>query len=382
MESEVNSIDAQSRPAPEAEPDISAIVLEQADRLFHEHVTPAVQADADRSVWPTDLWRAVEEAGLTLALVPEHAGGFGLPPDDALRVIRRSAWAAAPIPLAETMVAAGLWSLTGGDVPEGSLTLGPVNQADAITAERRAGGWRLDGRVRRIPWGSAAGNVLLHAVSTDGEPLVALVPSDTLDWASRRNLADEPRDRLSLSGLDVRWDAVHPAPAACRDGFLPLGALIRSQQMVGALERALDHALLHAGERRQFGRSLSKFQAVQHMLAEAAGHFAAATAAADLAAAEWSAAGGLEAGAEAVAELAFPIAVAKARTGEAAGIVAAIVHQVHGAMGFTQEHPLHYSTRRLWSWRDEFGGESHWQAEIGRLVCSRGGAALWERLAT
>jgi acyl-CoA dehydrogenase len=51
-------------------------------------------------------------------------------------------------------------------------------------------------------------------------------------------------------------------------------------------------------------------------------------------------------------------------------------------MGFTQEHPLHYSTRRLWSWRDEFGGESHWQAEIGRLVCSHGGVALWRRLTT
>ncbi len=64
------------------------------------------------------------------------------------------------------------------------------------------------------------------------------------------------------------------------------------------------------------------------------------------------------------------MAVAKARVGEAAGKVAEVCHQVHGAMGFTQEHPLHFATRRLWSWRDEFGHETFWQERIGRLVCS------------
>ena len=46
--------------------------------------------------------------------------------------------------------------------------------------------------------------------------------------------------------------------------------------------------------------------------------------------------------------------------------------------GFTQEHPLHFATRRLWSWRDEFGNEAFWQERIGRLVASRGGEALWQ----
>jgi acyl-CoA dehydrogenase len=77
----------------------------------------------------------------------------------------------------------------------------------------------------------------------------------------------------------------------------------------------------------------------------------------------------------------FAVAVAKARTGEAAGKVAEIAHQVHGAMGFTHEHPLHFATRRLWSWRDEFGSDAYWQERIGRLVCEAGGAALWPRLA-
>ena len=74
---------------------------------------------------------------------------------------------------------------------------------------------------------------------------------------------------------------------------------------------------------------------------------------------------------------AFEVAAAKVRTGEAAGLGAGIAHQCHGAIGFTYEHSLHFVTRRLWSWRAEFGAESHWAAHIGREVASRGGEELW-----
>ncbi|MBV9758703.1 MAG: acyl-CoA dehydrogenase, partial [Alphaproteobacteria bacterium] len=131
----------------------------------------------------------------------------------------------------------------------------------------------------------------------------------------------------------------------------------------------LDYALDYANQRKQFGRPIGKFQAVQHMLAEGAGHYAAAAAAAEMAAEAFGTPG-----------FDFAVAVAKARAGEAAGKVAEVAHQVHGAMGFTQEHPLHFATRRLWSWRDEFGNEAYWQERIGRLVCARGGDALWPLL--
>jgi alkylation response protein AidB-like acyl-CoA dehydrogenase len=76
----------------------------------------------------------------------------------------------------------------------------------------------------------------------------------------------------------------------------------------------------------------------------------------------------------------FDIAVAKIRAGEAVGIGAGIAHQVHGAIGFTYEHSLHFATRRLWSWRAEFGSESQWAAELGRRVTARGADALWSDL--
>ncbi|MBO0851705.1 MAG: acyl-CoA dehydrogenase, partial [Pseudonocardia sp.] len=76
----------------------------------------------------------------------------------------------------------------------------------------------------------------------------------------------------------------------------------------------------------------------------------------------------------------FAIAVAKARTGEAAGAVARIAHQVHGAIGFTLEHDLRLATTRLWAWREEDGSDAHWHAEIGRRALAEGADGLWPLL--
>jgi acyl-CoA dehydrogenase len=149
---------------------------------------------------------------------------------------------------------------------------------------------------------------------------------------------------------------------------------VRAQQMAGALEHILDQSVQFALDRVQFGRPIAKFQAVQHNLAQLAGEAAAAGAAAD-AAAEAIAGSGI-AGATVPAE----VAIAKVRVGEAASTGAAIAHQVHGAMGFTREHSLHHSTRRLWAWREEFGNETYWSMRLGRMVAANGADALWPTL--
>ncbi len=349
--------------------ELSAVVIDQADRLFRGEVTKERMAAAGGGEWPSAIWEAVEQAGLPWALVPEAQGGPGLSPPDALRLIRRAGYYTLPVPLAETMIAAALWAEASGAPIAGTASLAPTTAADRIGIEREAQGYVLNGRAQRVPWGRQVGHVLIYAEDRAGSAHLALLPRGLAPVQPNRNLANEPRDTLLLDGIVLPEEAVRPAPPACNEGFLLFGALVRAQQMVGAMERCLDYALAYAMERKQFGRPIGRFQAVQHMLADAAGQYAAAAAAAEL-------------GAEAygTAELAFAVAIAKARVGEAAGKVAEVCHQVHGAMGFTQEHPLHFATRRLWSWRDEFGHETFWQERIGRLVCEAGGAALWPRL--
>jgi acyl-CoA dehydrogenase len=141
-------------------------------------------------------------------------------------------------------------------------------------------------------------------------------------------------------------------------------------QMAAALERVLEWTVQYAGERHQFGRPLSKFQAIQQGLAEMAGEVVAVNAVTD------AAVQAVERGENVV----LAAAAAKVRAGAAVEVVARMAHQVHGAIGFTDEHKLHHLTRRLWSWRDEAGTELHWSRVLGAGLVARGGDGLWAAL--
>ena len=346
--------------------EIEGAVLDQADRLFIQQATRAVLAEADGGAFPHAVWQAVEDAGLPSATVPDALGGSGLERRAGLLLVRRAAYHNLPVPLAEVMLARDLWAELTGSLDEGCMTVAGANGGDDVSLTLDGPDWLLSGSLRRVPWGRAADAVLLTVPGPDGQTRWVRAPAGSFTTTPGTNLANEPRDTLVFERARLPASAVktgHPAR-----NLLSYGALMRVHQMVGAMQRALDLAVDYAMVRVQFGRTISKFQAVQQMLAEAAGHLAAAVASADAT---------LDAADDA---LPLAVAMAKARVGEAAGRVAATAHQVHAAMGFTQEHHLHYSTRHLWSWRDEFGSEPFWQRQVGRFVCGIGGEALWPLL--
>ena len=339
--------------------ELQTILADTVSRLFTDRVTLDVRESAEKGQWPAALWQVVEENGLTLPQIPEARGGGGGTWQDAGIVVSATGRFAVPLPLAETMVGAWLLSECGLDVPMGPLTVAPVNPADRLSLGRDGVGWRLSGTATRLPWGRAAEHVV---VAADG--MIALVAAGHARVEADVNLALEPRDTLVWTGVPVAGAA--PAGRLPADACWLYGALVRSAQMAGGLESLLAQTVRYVSERKQFGRPIGSFQAIQHQLALLAGHTAAAGSAAANA---FRAAGRGDA--------AFEIAVAKARTGEAAGLGAGIAHQCHGAIGFTYEHALHFVTRRLWSWRAEFGAESYWAAEIGRGVARRGADSLW-----
>jgi acyl-CoA dehydrogenase len=349
--------------------EVFSIVLEQADRLFEGEVTRERLAAFDCGEAQNDIWRSIAQAGLHLALVSESNGGAGLTARQGFRLMRRAGYFTLPVPLAETMLANWAWSEAGGELLSAMSSIGPANPSASLSLHSDESIQRLSGSAENLPWGAGVGHAVLFVHDAEGAPFLASVALESM-LPGRRNLAFEPHAGLQLDALPIAAVSLRPAPAVLREmGFVAVGALMRCQQMVGAMEHCMDYAIAYAMERQQFGRPIAKFQAIQHMLAEAAGHYAASVAAADLALDAW----GRD-------DFTFNVALAKARIGEAAGKVAEVCHQVHGAMGFTQEHPLHYCTRRLWSWRDEFGGESYWQQRIGESVCAAGGEALWPRL--
>lgn len=311
-----------------------AMLIESAERLFADLMDGDARLDAG---WSAGAWKVIEEMGLPLALVPEEAGGFGVEVPDALALVRLAGFHALPLPLAETMVANRLLAQTGLPLAEGVAAFA----SDAND---------------RVPWGSQAQVVVL--VQSDGK--VARIERP-LAVQPGSNMAGLPRDMMNLStaGATGSGHIDHPP--------ILWGAALRTLQIAGALERVLALTIAHVSERQQFGRPLSKFQAIQHELARLGSEVAAASASADMAA-------------EAIAGASDPtlaIAAARVRTGEAVGIATSIAQQLHGAIGFTQEHVLHRFTTALWSWRDEYGGHGHWTQILGRAALAAGGEAYW-----
>jgi acyl-CoA dehydrogenase len=259
------------------------------------------------------------------------------------------------------MIARWLLAGAGIDAPQGPLTLANVERNGRFALRREGERWRIEGRAANVPWAAEARGVVACA-----EHQVALIPRDALDLRPGRSLAGEPRDDIAF---DTVVEAKH-LDSVDATAVYRLGALTRAVMMAGALDEVLALTVQYANDRVQFGRPIGKFQAIQQQLSVLAENVAAAGVVAGTA---------VEAVARDGAQH-FSIAVAKARCGEAAGKVAEIAHQVHGAIGFTHEHRLHHLTRRLWSWRDEFGVESEWQVELGRLAASKGGEGLWPLL--
>ena len=346
--------------------ELGSLLSDTVTRLFGALATKELIESAEQGAWPEKLWRALEEGGLTLPLVPEAAGGAGGRWLDAHVVVRAAGRHTAPVPLAETIIAGWLLSRAGLEVPFGPLTLAPVDARETLSLGRRDGALTVTGTATRVPWGRHAGHVVIVA-DVDGRATVALVPASAARISEGTNLAREPRDTLVFDGAPVLASAA--AAGVTRDAIRLHGAMARAAQMAGALDSCLEQAVRYATERKQFGRPIGSFQVIQQNLAVLAGHVAASGIAAE------SAFRAADRG-----DARFEIAVAKIRVGEAAGVGAGIAHQTHGAIGFTYEHALHFATRRLWSWRAEFGSESAWARELGEHVAARGADALWTDL--
>lgn len=341
------------------------LLSDTVGRVFGALATKELIESAEQGVWPEKLWGALEEGGLTLPLVSEAAGGAGGTWLDAHVVVRASGRHTAPVPLAETIIAGWLLSRAGLEVPFGPLTIAPVHAGEALTLARRGGALAVSGTATRVPWGRHAGHVVTVA-DVDGRPSIALIATSGARISEGANLAREPRDTLTFDGATVLAAAASDVTA---DTIRLYGAMARAAQMAGALDACLEQAVRYATERKQFGRPIGSFQVIQQNLAVLAGHVAASGIAAE------SAFRAADRG-----DARFEIAVAKIRVGEAAGVGAGIAHQTHGAIGFTYEHSLHFATRRLWSWRAEFGSESAWARELGASVAARGADALWRDL--
>jgi acyl-CoA dehydrogenase len=335
----------------------SNLIREAAHRLFAQHVTNDVLHRAEGGEWPEALWDAVEEAGFLDTLADQDSTPADRAANTAV-LLRASGRHLTPIPLGETIVVRALLAARKVKAPRGPLSFAVLDGHTHTHGDHA----HLEGRAARVAFGRHATHVLLAAA--DGKEAV-LIATRRGKLAHDVNIAGEARDDLSFG--DTAGTTV---PGLCGHDLLYAGAALRSASMAGALERVLMQTVEYARTRVQFGKPIASFQAIQQQLAVLAGHAAAAGMAADAAIADL----------ENPAALRRSAAAAKVRCGEAVGAATSIAHQVHGAIGITKEHSLHFATRRLWSWRAEFGSESYWAEQLGRTAAQAGAEAYWPSL--
>jgi acyl-CoA dehydrogenase len=340
--------------ATSADPDLLAVLTELFDDYRATRPAPGATVELDHG-----LWQRLESLGLTRLTGREEAGGSGGGWTDAAALLGLAAAASAPVPLAEHDVLGGWLLDEAGLDNDGGIR--SVCRPDPT------------GVALNVTWARDASRVVALWEDRD-QWRVADVPVERIGLEEGRNLAGEPSDTVEFDLADLERGTV--VAHEIGEQFHLRGALARSTQVVGAMERIVEVVLTHARERVQFGRPIGRFQAVQQLVSDLAAETALARAATDAAVARAAASDWQDRG------MLFAVGVAKSCVGHGASVVVRNAHQVLGAIGTTLEHELHTLTKPVLVRRSEFGSVHEWDETLTTLAASAGHDRLWTLITT
>ena len=287
-----------------------------ADRITAEKVRELAEAGR----YDDDTWNELCELGWAGIFIPEEHGGQGLGVIELVILMEELGYSLAPVPFLSN-AAAGLALQFGGTPEQRARWLPGI----ASGAARGTVGVLEDGEARLVPDAEGADLIVLY--NRGGAFLVErgeadIEPIETMD--STRRFA-----RVRAAGGD-------PLPGDGGDApYRVVTAL--SAELTGVAQRAMEMAVAYARDRKQFGRPIGSYQAVSHrcaqMLLEVEGARSASYYAGWCADAEPD-------------TLPLAASIAKAYASDAGWRVSASALQVHGGIGFTWEHDLHFFLKR------------------------------------
>jgi alkylation response protein AidB-like acyl-CoA dehydrogenase len=293
----------------------------------------------DERGFTDEQWEEMVSLGWPELAVPEDQGGQGLGTVEQAVIAEELGYACAPTPLQSTWAAARLLAAAGeaerladgargtvAQVDEGSNALSSLTDFDVRFEDGRLHGVKVavpDAASADVLVVTAAGS--RHVLVEAGAEGLVIERAEALDPTRRLytvRLDGVPGVELSSGGWESAWLAI---------------ATITAAESVGAAQRAMEMAVAYAKDRKQFERPIGSYQAVSHacaqMLLETEGARSAVLWAA------WA----LDHEPE-TARLAA--SVAKAYASDAGRRVPASALQVHGGIGFTWEHDLHFLLKR------------------------------------
>lgn len=361
-------------------------MLRDMARGFLAEASPVSALRANRDAgraWDPGLWREMARMGWAGVLVPEDAGGSdmghraaGILAEEMGEVLAASPWLSTAVIAATALKAAGSARLAGiasGEVcyslavDEGSKHR-PM--ACSLKAERVGNGYRLSGKKRFVADGARADRLLVLA-RTAGSPgeasgltlfdidaTSAGLTRDARATVDSRDHADLRFDSVTATGEDILGEADNAEPILRTALAAGQGAL--AAELLGVSSGAFAMTAAYLKERRQFGRTIGSFQALQHRAAHL-----------------WSE---IEVTASAVAnagrvlddtpqEAELAVSVAKARATQTARLAVSEGVQMHGGIGMTDEFDMGFYMKRA-----RVGAE--WLGDYGyhaaRVAAARG----------
>ncbi len=339
--------------------DDQKMLQETAASFLREEGGPAKQLRHWRDTgctdgYGTDLWKQFGELGLTGICIPESQGGLGLGAVEAALVLEEIGRNLTPSPFLTTAVVgaraiegtahAERWApgiLSGETVlalaVDEARTHAP--EKTALAAERRGNGFVLNGAKQFVVHGNSA-DVVLTVARTGGSPgdrqglTLFAIPKGTAEVESVTLADGSKAARLTFANVELDADAV---VGDVDNGWAPLsralnaGRVGAAAELTGVAAGASAMTVDYLKQRKQFGKLIGEFQALQHRAAHLYGEIEIARAAA-LKAAELIDAG------DDRAELA--VAVAKAKAADVASLSVREGVQMHGGIGMTDEHDI------------------------------------------
>ena len=319
-------------------------------------------ADADGFSRP--LWRQFAQMGFTGVLVPEAHGGLGLGHVEAGVVMERIGHQLCASPLLASGILAATAIARAGTPAQQQRWLPSLASGQQIatlavdetakhrpqphltTATRDADGWLLNGAKTLVLDGHVADLLIVVAALPDGMPGLFVVARGetglTPGLAVERTVMLDAHNaaRLQLTGVRLAADALLGGVAAgglALTAALDAGRAAAAAELLGLADEVFERTLLYLKDRRQFGKQIGEFQALQHRAAHLYAELEI-TRAAVLKAQQL-----LDADA---AQASAAVAVAKARAGRTATLAVQEAVQMHGGMGMTDAFEIGFFMKR------------------------------------
>ena len=363
-------------------------MLRDSARSFMTDNAPVSQLRALRDArdalgYSPQVWAQFAEMGFTGVLVPEAQGGLGLGfveagvvMEEIGRNLTASPFLASGIVAVTALRHAGNAAQQAEWLPrlasgERMATLAIDEQAKhqpdriSVSARRDSNGWQLDGHKTFVIDGHVADLLIVVARSAATGVTLFAVPQDTAGVSIEAvNLVDSRiAARIGLNGVRLSDAAVigavdggEPALAAALDA----GRACAAAEMVGIADAVFSQTTEYLKARKQFGKFIGEFQALQHRAAVL--YF-------DIELARAATLGALQALDSGAADARRAVAVAKARAGTSATLAVQEGVQMHGGMGMTDAFDIGLYMKRVRT-LSEYFGDSHYHGQ--QLALGRG----------